>query len=123
MLVKDERFFERHGGKAVFLARWLPWLRVGAALLAGAGGMRWQRFLVWNAAGGTAWATTIALVGYFLGKVASSVVGAAGLALLAVFAVVAVVRLLARRTTAGSSSGSAPRRMPPAGSAWSRIRR
>jgi membrane protein DedA with SNARE-associated domain len=97
LLTRGEAFFERHGGKAVFLARWAPGLRVTGAWLAGAGRMRWPRFLFWNALGGAAWATVIALAGYFLGKAASAVVGAAGLALLMLLAAIAAAALFISR--------------------------
>jgi hypothetical protein len=51
-LVQGEAFFDRHGGKAVFLARWLPALRVTGAWLAGASRMPWPRFVLWNMLGG-----------------------------------------------------------------------
>jgi membrane-associated protein len=104
-LSNGEAFFARHGGKAVFFARWVPWLRVTAALLAGAGRMRWPRFLFWNAAGAITWATGIALAGYFLGKAASAVVGGVGLALLAVAAIVAGGALVIRRRHAHAEVG------------------
>ena len=47
-----ERFFARHGGKTVFFARFITGLRVAGAWIAGITGMRWWRFLFWNAAGG-----------------------------------------------------------------------
>ena len=57
-----------HGGKTVFLGRWLPFLRITAAWLAGANRMHWPKFLAWNAAGGIAWAVSIGLLGYFAGR-------------------------------------------------------
>src|SRR5262249_56801546 len=47
-----ERFFQRHGGKAVFFARFFGGLRVTGAWMAGITQMSWWRFLFWNAAGG-----------------------------------------------------------------------
>jgi membrane protein DedA with SNARE-associated domain len=61
-------FFERHGGKAVFWGRWLPVLRVYASWMAGASKMPWRTFVLWNAAGGICWATTMGLAGYFGGR-------------------------------------------------------
>ncbi|MCY7302025.1 MAG: DedA family protein, partial [Thermoleophilia bacterium] len=58
-LEQGEAFFERHGPKAVFLARWIPGLRVVGSWLAGAHHMRWRTFLLWNALGGIAWACTV----------------------------------------------------------------
>ncbi len=78
LLRRGEAFFARHGGKTVFLGRWLPFLRVTAAWLAGANHMPWPRFLAWNAAGGIGWAVTIGLLAYFVGEAAIAVLHAAG---------------------------------------------
>jgi membrane protein DedA with SNARE-associated domain/membrane-associated phospholipid phosphatase len=66
-LERAEEFFERHGGKAVFLARFVLGLRVFGALVAGISRMRWRPFLFYNALGGAAWATAAVMVGYLLG--------------------------------------------------------
>lgn len=63
-----ERFFEKHGGKAVFLARWVALVRVAAAWLAGINRMPLRHFIFWNALGGITWGITFGLVGYFAGK-------------------------------------------------------
>jgi membrane protein DedA with SNARE-associated domain len=78
-LPRGERFFAKHGGKAVFLGRFVAVLRVTAAWVAGISHMRWWRFLVWNAAGGIVWATSVALVSYYLGDAAASAFGRYGL--------------------------------------------
>jgi membrane protein DedA with SNARE-associated domain/membrane-associated phospholipid phosphatase len=67
-LGRAEAFFERHGGKAVFLARFFSGLRVFGALVAGISRMRWAAFITYNALGGTVWATAVVLLGYFLGS-------------------------------------------------------
>src|SRR5919107_5197643 len=67
-LARAEAFFERHGGKAVFLARFFSGLRVFGALVAGISRMRWMTFLIYNALGGAVWATAVVLIGYFLGS-------------------------------------------------------
>ena len=66
-LERAERFFARHGGKAVFLARFFSGLRVFGALVAGMSRMRWSTFIFYNALGGSVWATAAILVGYLLG--------------------------------------------------------
>ena len=66
-LARAEAFFGRHGGKAVFLARFFSGLRVFGALVAGISKMRWMTFLIYNALGGAVWATAVVLLGYFLG--------------------------------------------------------
>src|SRR5215217_6016350 len=67
-LGRAEAFFARHGGKAVFLARFFSGLRVFGALVAGISRMRWGMFLLYNALGGAVWATAVVLAGYFLGS-------------------------------------------------------
>ena len=79
MLPLAERFFSHHGGKAVFLARFIPGLRVIGALVAGIAGMEWWRFLAWNVAGGVVWATSVALIAYWLGETVASVIDRYGL--------------------------------------------
>ena len=66
-LSRAEWFFKRHGGKAVFLARFVAGLRVFGALVAGISSMHWRTFLFYNTLGGACWATTAVLAGYFLG--------------------------------------------------------
>jgi membrane protein DedA with SNARE-associated domain len=66
--VYTQRFFEKHGDKAVFFGRFLAVLRAWAAFLAGANHMRRRTFFIWNAAGGILWATIYGLLGYILGN-------------------------------------------------------
>lgn len=65
---KAENYFTRYGAGTVFIARFVAGLRVVAAPAAGAAGMHWPRFFVANAAGALAWAVTVSLLGYFLGR-------------------------------------------------------
>lgn len=78
-LPRGERFFAKHGGKAVFFGRFVAVLRVTAAWVAGISRMRWWRFLAWNAAGGIVWATTVGLISYYLGTAAASAFSKYGL--------------------------------------------
>jgi membrane protein DedA with SNARE-associated domain len=71
VLPPAERFFERHGGKAVFLARFFGGVRVTGAWIAGITRMAWWRFLFWNAAGGIVWAVGVGLLAYYAGKAAA----------------------------------------------------
>jgi len=64
MLAWGERFFERHGGKTVFLARWTAGLRIFGAWIAGMTHMPWPKFFLWNAAGGITWAAAMIALGY-----------------------------------------------------------
>jgi membrane protein DedA with SNARE-associated domain len=78
-LPRGERFFARHGGKTVFIGRFVAVLRVTAAWVAGISHMRWWRFLAWNAAGGIVWATLVGLISYYLGSAAAKAIGTYGL--------------------------------------------
>jgi undecaprenyl-diphosphatase len=88
LLARGERFFARHGAKAVFLGRWISGLRIVAAPLAGMYRMRWSAFMVWNVLGGLLWPTSIGLVVFFLGR--QFVVLAVAIALAALLSAVAV---------------------------------
>jgi membrane protein DedA with SNARE-associated domain len=65
-LGRAERFFERHGGRAVFLARFITGLRVFGALVAGVSRMPWGKFAFYNVLGGTVWAMAVVSLGYFM---------------------------------------------------------
>jgi membrane protein DedA with SNARE-associated domain len=93
-----DRFFQRHGGKSVFLARWVALVRVAAAWLAGINRMPFKQFFFWNALGGITWGVTFGLVGYFGGQAAANVLAEAGLIGAAFFVVLLVgVWLYVRR--------------------------
>lgn len=63
-----DAFFAQHGAKTVFFGRFVSGLRVFAAFFAGMNRLPWPRFLLYNAAGAVAWATTVGLVGYLFGQ-------------------------------------------------------
>jgi len=72
-LLRAEAFFERHGGKAVVLARFLPIVRTFVPIVAGVGAMRYPRFALFNVTGAVLWAIGLPLAGYFLGSAVPSV--------------------------------------------------
>src|SRR5919204_79424 len=78
LLPPGERFFKRHGGKAVFLARFFGGLRVTGAWIAGMSRMPWWRFLAWNAAGGIVWAVGVGLLAYYAGRAVADAVSRYG---------------------------------------------
>ena len=61
-------FFERHGGKVITVARFLPGLRQANGIIAGTTGMHWARFLAFNALGAALWVGVWSSVGYFSGS-------------------------------------------------------
>ena len=97
VLPPGERFFKKHGGKTVFLGRFIAVLRVTAAWLAGITHMPWWRFFLWNAAGGITWATGVGLLAYYFGKAAADAVQTYGLYALAAIVVVAVLAFVGLR--------------------------
>lgn len=68
-LQKAEKFYEKHGGKTIILARFLPIIRTFAPIVAGAGKMNYKSFVFYNLLGGFLWAVGLTMTGYFLGKV------------------------------------------------------
>jgi len=97
-----DRFFAKHGPRAVFLGRWMALVRVTAAWMAGMNHMPFRTFFCWNALGGITWALSVGLVAYFAGEAAVHViervgVGAAVLLGAAIVGLVVWVQLRERR--------------------------
>jgi membrane protein DedA with SNARE-associated domain len=69
-LDRSEEFFGRHGGKAVFLARFVPILRATVGWIAGIGEMNPLRFMAWNVLGAVVWGIGIGLAAFYAGKAA-----------------------------------------------------
>jgi membrane-associated protein len=66
---KTHAFYERHGGKTVILARFLPIIRTFAPFVAGIGMMRYRRFVLFSALGSVAWITSLTVAGYLFGNI------------------------------------------------------
>ncbi len=67
-LTQTEAFYEKHGGKAVIIARFVPIIRTIAPFVAGAGSMKYSKYIIFCIIGATLWVTSITLTGYFLGS-------------------------------------------------------
>lgn len=67
-ITQTEEFYEKHGGKAVIIARFIPIVRTIAPFVAGAGSMKYTKYITFCIIGATLWVTSISLVGYFLGS-------------------------------------------------------
>lgn len=66
---RTQRFFDRFGGAAVMVARFVPVVRTFAPVAAGVGKMRWPLFTVFNVVGAAIWATAVIMLGYGLGHI------------------------------------------------------
>jgi len=78
-LIVGRYLFERHGGKIVFFGRFIAFLRVFAALLAGVNHYPWRSFLFYNAAGGLTWAILVSLAAFVFGDAIHRISGIVGL--------------------------------------------
>jgi membrane-associated protein len=68
-LVATQAFYEKHGGKTIVIARFMPFARTFAPVVAGVGRMSYTRFLGFNVAGGVGWVMSMTFLGYILGQV------------------------------------------------------
>lgn len=68
-LLAAHAFYERHGGKTIILARFMPIVRTFAPVVAGAASMTYRHFAVYNVVGGVGWVTSMSLLGYWLGQI------------------------------------------------------
>ena len=74
-LLAAKAFYEKHGGKTIVIARFMPFIRTFAPIVAGAAEMRYARFVSFNLVGAFLWAACVTLAGYFVGETLGNVPG------------------------------------------------
>lgn len=67
-LLRAQAFYEKHGGKTIIIARFMPIVRTFAPVVAGVGKMEYRSFVIYNVVGGVAWVWSMLMVGYVLGR-------------------------------------------------------
>ena len=68
-LERTQQFYVRHGGKTIFLARFVPIIRTFAPFIAGIGRMSYARFAAWNVSGAIVWVVSLSMAGYLFGQI------------------------------------------------------
>ena len=68
-LLRTKEFYERHGGKTIIIARFVPIIRTFAPVVAGVGNMSYRRFIRYNVFGGIGWSLSMTMLGFTLGKI------------------------------------------------------
>ena len=87
-------FYEKHGGKTIIIARFVPIVRTFAPIVAGAGKMEYKRFISFNVIGGFLWAAGVTYAGFFLGSVFESMGLEIDHVLLPIIAVIILISVL-----------------------------
>ena len=67
-LIAAHEFYEKHGGKTIIIARFMPIIRTFAPVVAGVGQMQYRHFLAYNVLGGIGWVASMTWAGYLLGR-------------------------------------------------------
>jgi membrane-associated protein len=113
-LLYAREFYEKHGGKAIVLARFVPFARTFAPVVAGIGQMSYPRFAAFNVFGGIFWVVSMVLAGYYLGQVAWIRDNLEKVVLLIVFLSISpILYEVARNRFRDRSEASSGRELPP----------
>jgi membrane-associated protein len=104
-LERAHGFYERHGGKTIVLARFMPIVRTFVPVVAGMGQMQYRRYTVYNIVGGLAWIWSMLFIGYFLGRYIPGIGDHIELVILAVIFLSFLPGIIAWLRSRGRSAG------------------
>ncbi len=109
-LLRTKEFYERHGGKTIIIARFMPIVRTFAPVVAGVGKMQYRRFISFNVFGGIGWVLSMTMLGYLLGSVYPPItkhIDKVIIVIIAVSLMPGAISYLANRNKKASSPGVA----------------
>ena len=109
-LLQTQAFYERHGGKTIVLARFVPIIRTFAPVVAGVAEMPYRRFAAFNIFGGIGWVVSMTFTGYFLGSVIPGIdkhIELLALVIIAISLVPLVIEYIRHRRTGESVAEAA----------------
>jgi membrane-associated protein len=113
-LYRAHAFYEKHGGKTIILARFMPIVRTFAPLVAGVATMEYRRFVVYNIIGGVLWIWSMLFTGYFLGRYVPGIANYLELVILTVIFLSILPGIIGWwRERSRSRSGGTPPMVPP----------
>lgn len=98
-LILAHAFYERHGGKTIVVARFMPIVRTFAPVVAGMAEMPYSRFITYNVVGGVAWVWSMLFTGYFLGRYVPGVAAHIELVLLVIIFLSILPAIISRFTS------------------------
>jgi membrane-associated protein len=104
-LERAHAFYERHGGKTIVLARFMPIVRTFVPVVAGMGQMQYRRYTLYNIIGGLAWIWSMLFIGYFLGRYIPGIGDHIELVILAVIFLSFLPGIIAWLRSRGRSAG------------------
>ncbi len=104
---RSTEYFERHGGRAVFIARWVGALRGVVPVAAGIAEMPYRRFLLWDLPAAVLWSTAVISVGWYLGDDVARIVDRIGLGISVVVVLVIVGVVVVRKRMGARRSADA----------------
>ena len=109
-LLRTQAFYDRHGGKTIVLARFIPIVRTFAPVVAGVAAMPYRRFAAFNVFGGIGWIVSMTFVGYFLGDTIPGIdehIELLALVIIAISLIPLVIEYIRHRRTGEQASEAA----------------